>query len=129
MRNKVGRDSGFTFIELLVSVTIVAVMMSVAVVSYANVNQRSRDSKRRADLETIRSALEICRANTGAYPASVTGSVTCSDATVTLTATPADPLNTGVHVYSYSRLTTTTYTLSAQLELPVNPTAYQVTNP
>ena len=122
-------EKGFTFIELLVSVTIVAVMMSVAVVSYANVNQRSRDSKRRADLETIRSALEICRANTGTYPASITTNIICSDGAITLTATPADPINSGVHVYSYSRLTTTTYTLSAQLELPTNPTAYQVTNP
>ncbi len=128
-RRPAKRDSGFTFIELLVSVTIVAVMMSVAAVAYSNVNQRSRDSKRRADLETIRSALEICRANTGTYPASITGSITCSDGAVTLTATPADPLNSGVHVYSYTRSTTTTYTLSAQLELPANPTAYQVTNP
>ncbi len=121
------RDSGFTFIELLVSVTIVAVMMAVAAVSYANVNQRSRDSKRRADLETIRSALEICRANTGTYPASITDSVTCSDNAITLTATPVDPKSSSV--YTYSRPTTTTYTLSAQLELPDNPTAYQVTNP
>ena len=127
MKNMVERDSGFTFIELLVSVTIVAVMMSVAAVSYLSVNQRSRDSKRRADLETIRSALEICRANTGTYPASITTSITCSDGAVTLTATPVDPKDSSV--YTYSRTTTTTYTLTAQLELPANPTAYQVTNP
>ena len=77
----------------------------------------------------IRSALEICRANTGAYPATIASSVVCSDGATTLTTTPSDPLNTGVHVYSYNRLTTTTYTLSAELELPVNPTTYTLTNP
>lgn len=127
MRNK--NQKGFTFIELLVSVTIVAVMMSIAAVSYANVNRRSRDSKRRADLETIRSALEICRANTGTYPASIISSITCSDSAVTLATTPDDPLNTGVHVYTYSRPTTTTYTISAELELPTDPTTYTLTNP
>ncbi len=122
-------ERGFTFIELLVSVTIVAVMMSVAAVSYTSVNKRSRDSKRKADLEMIRSALEICRANTGVYPASISGNITCSDGVVTLAATPADPVNTGVHVYTYTRLTTTTYTLAAELETPADPTTYSLRNP
>ncbi len=122
-------SKGFTFIELLVSVTIIAIMMAAAAVSYSNTNKRSRDAKRRADLETIRAALEICRANTGTYPATITGSVTCSDAAVTLETTPNDPANSGVHVYTYSRLTATTYTLTAQLELPSDPTAYALKNP
>ncbi len=123
------KKNGFTFIELLVVITIMAVMMAAAIVSYTNTNTRSRDSKRRADLEVIRSALEICRANTGTYPATITGSIVCSDGITTLASTPNDPQNTGVHVYAYSRLTTTTYTLTAQLELPVNPTAYSLKNP
>ncbi|OGD71178.1 hypothetical protein A2703_02325 [Candidatus Collierbacteria bacterium RIFCSPHIGHO2_01_FULL_50_25] len=109
------QDSGFSFIELLVSVTIMAVMMAAAVVSYSNTNQRSRDARRQADVQTIRSALEICRSNTGIYPASIAGTVTCSDATVTLSATPTDP-QTG-NAYPYSRPTTTTYSLSCTLEL------------
>src|SRR3989344_5158240 len=118
---------GFTFIELLVTVTIMAVMMAVAIVSYSNTNLRSRDTKRKADLEVIRSALEICRSNTGSYPASVNSNVTCSDGVVTLQATPIDP-KTGA-VYTYNRPTTTTYTLSTSLELPTYPTAHSLVNP
>ena len=118
---------GFTFIELLVSVTIMAVMMAAAVVSYSNTNLRSRDTKRKADLEVIRSALEICRSNTGSYPASIAGTVTCSDGTVTLQTTPTDPKTEAV--YTYSRPTTTTYTLSGDLELPTYPTTYSLVNP
>lgn len=108
-------ESGFTFIELLVSVTIMAVMMAAAVVSYSNTNQRSRDAKRQADMQTIRSALEICRSNTGTYPASIASNVTCSDDVITLRTTPTDPKTTDV--YPYSRPTTTTYSLSCTLEL------------
>lgn len=128
-RAAISRQRGFTFIELLVSVSIIAVLMAVASVSYSNTNRRSRDAKRRADLETVRSALEICRANTGTYPATITGSVTCSDGVVTLEATPSDPKNSGIYVYTYSRPTTTTYTLTASLELPVDPTTYTLKNP
>lgn len=123
---------GFTFIELLVSVTITAIMMAVAVVSYSSTNIRSRDAKRKADLEVIRSALEICRSNYGEYPSSIATNITCtqggvSTGDVTLNSVPTDP-KTGA-VYSYSRPTTTTYTLSASLELPTYPTAYSLSNP
>ncbi|MBI2326421.1 prepilin-type N-terminal cleavage/methylation domain-containing protein [Candidatus Collierbacteria bacterium] len=109
------KNKGFTFIELLVSVTIMAVMMAVAIVSYSSTNVRSRDTKRKADMETIRSALEICRSNTGEYPAVIYNSVVCSDTTVTLQNTPTDPKPPAVYVYT--PLTTTTYTLTCTLEL------------
>jgi len=122
------KNRGFTFIELLVSVTIMAVMLAAAIVSYSNTNLRSRDAKRKADLETIRSALEICRSNTSTYPTSPLGNtVTCSDGTVTLRTVPTDPKT--LDIYPYSRPTTTTYTLSASLELPTYPTAYSLSNP
>ena len=107
---------GFTFIELLVTVTIMAVMMAVAIVSYSSTNVRSRDTKRKADLEVIRSALEICRSNTGTYPTSPLGNtVTCSDGAVTLKTVPTDPKPPAVYVYT--RSTPTTYTLTCTLEL------------
>lgn len=63
------KKSGFTMIELLVAATILAVLSVVGVVSYTNINKRSRDSKRLSDLEQMRSALEMFRADQGYYPA------------------------------------------------------------
>ncbi len=123
------RVSGFTFIELLVTVTIMAVMMAVAMVSYSNTNLRSRDAKRKADLEVIRSALEICRSNDGRYPGSVYASVSCTGGTVTLQNTPRDPKNSSNYVYVLGASPFTTYTLSANLELPSYPTTYSLSNP
>lgn len=59
---------GFTLIEVLVAVTIIAVLVSIGVVSYSSVNKRSRDAKRRGDIEQLRSALEMYRADIGSYP-------------------------------------------------------------
>jgi len=114
------KNKGFTFVELLVTVTIMAVMMAVAIVSYSSTNVRSRDTKRKADMETIRSALEICRSNYGEYPASIEGSITCTEGEVattdiTLQSTPNDPKPPAVYVYT--RPTSTTYTLTCTLEL------------
>lgn len=66
LRGKNG--AGFTLIELLISISIIAILISIAVVQYSSVNQRSRDGKRKSDLEQIRAALEIYRDDKGYYP-------------------------------------------------------------
>ncbi len=63
----VSRRSGFTLIEVLVTATIITVLTAIGVVSYTNINKRSRDTKRRSDMEQIRSALEMYRADNGSY--------------------------------------------------------------
>ncbi len=71
-------QKGFTLIELLVVILIIAVLSSVGLVSYRSANQRARDAKRKADVEQIRAALEMYKADAGSYPISLTfgGSLT-----------------------------------------------------
>lgn len=64
---------GFTLLEMLVSIAIIALILSIATVSYISVNRRSRDAKRKGDIEQIRSALEFYRADLGFYPAAGDG--------------------------------------------------------
>ncbi len=59
---------GFTLIEILVAVTIVAVLSAIGVTSYQSINKRTRDARRKSDLEQIRSALEFYRTDVGHYP-------------------------------------------------------------
>jgi len=62
------RKNGFTLMELLISISIIAILIVVGIVSYTSINKNSRDAKRRSDLEQIRSALEMYKADNGYYP-------------------------------------------------------------
>ncbi len=63
------KSGGFTLLEVLVTATIIAILTAIGIVSYASVNKRSRDVKRKSDLEQVRSALEMYRSdNNGEYP-------------------------------------------------------------
>lgn len=97
---------GFTLIEILVAATILAVLAAIGFVSYASVNQRGRDSKRKSDVEQIRQALEMYRSDNGYYPGTGAGSWTdASGLSSTLVSTylpavPSDPKSTD-QVYRY----------------------------
>ncbi len=64
------KKTGFSLVEILVVITIIGVLTSIAAVSYSSLSKNSRDAKRRSDLEQIRAALEMYRSNspTGIYP-------------------------------------------------------------
>lgn len=67
------KEKGFTLIELLVVMTIIAILAGLALVSYQGARKTARDGKRKADMETIRSALEMYRADNGEYPPTTSG--------------------------------------------------------
>ena len=53
------KNKGFTFVEIMVTAAIIAVLAAVGMVSYENANKKVRDGRRKADLEQIRVALEM----------------------------------------------------------------------
>lgn len=61
-------STGFTLIELLVVIAIIGILAALATVSYSESQQKSRDSRRKADLSAIQKALELAKQDTaGAY--------------------------------------------------------------
>mgnify|MGYP003817568373 CR=1 FL=1 len=106
------KSFGFTLIELLVAMTIVAILMGISLVSYQGARKSSRDGKRKADLEQIRSALEMCRTDSNSYPASIYPNVSCGTK-IYLSSTPKDPADGSNYYYLGA---TNTYTLCAYLE-------------
>jgi len=62
------RTKGFTLIEILVVITILALLIVIGAISYSSVNKKSRDARRKSDIEQFRSALEMYRADKGYYP-------------------------------------------------------------
>ncbi|MFH0749862.1 MAG: prepilin-type N-terminal cleavage/methylation domain-containing protein [Candidatus Gottesmanbacteria bacterium] len=64
---------GFTLMEILVAISIIAVLTAIGIVSYTSINKNARNAKRRSDIEQMRSALELYRSDFGYYPAVNTG--------------------------------------------------------
>lgn len=112
--------TGFTLIELLVAMTVMAVLIAVGLVSYQGAKKAARDGKRKADLEQIRSALEIYRSDCKTYPLALgtqlkgvyTPPAACSTSDVYMEQVPVDP---GSCSYSYSS-STNSYVLCASQE-------------
>ena len=58
----------FTLVELIVVITILAVLWTIAFVSFQNYVLNSRDSKRTTDIKNIEKTLELSKLQTGVYP-------------------------------------------------------------
>ena len=106
------KNKGFTLIELLVTTTVILLLTSIAIVSYASASKRSRDNKRISDLETIRSALEIYRSDIGLYPASLND---LTEDSTYINEIPTDPKPNN-YIYFYSSSDPFSYTLCAYIE-------------
>ena len=106
------RNKGFTLLELLVVISLIGLLTAIGVVNFQATNQRSRDGKRQADLEQLRTALEIARADSSnnTYPADLDSLVTGAY----MPSLPVDP-KTGTYVYSPAG-DFRTYSLCAHLE-------------
>jgi general secretion pathway protein G len=109
--NKIKNSKGFTLFELLVSISIIAILTAVAVVSFGGMNKKTRDARRISDVEKIRVALESYKQVNGMYPAVISNLVTAKF----LDKEPTDPKNTSTK-YQYSS-TNATYYLCAAVEL------------
>jgi prepilin-type N-terminal cleavage/methylation domain-containing protein len=150
------QNQGFTLIELLVVLTIIGILIGLSIFGLIGTREGSRDAKRKADLELIRSGLELYRSDCGAYPRNVTYTTNWPNQITGGTAPPASPpsscVSGNVYVnvpmdpaypsrnYSYiSNASGTTYVICASLEQSTDTVTgcasctttcnYKVTNP
>lgn len=63
---------GFTLIELLITMLIIGIIASLAVVGLTSVRSKSRDTRRISDIRQIQNALEIYRNDNNVYPSAIT---------------------------------------------------------
>lgn len=72
MSNQEGQRSipirGFTLIEMLIVISLIAILTVAAVANYSDSRAQSRDAKRQADLRNLQSALESYKSKYGRYP-------------------------------------------------------------
>lgn len=113
--------SGFTLVELMISISIIAVLSSIGLVLYKNSQITARDGKRKQDLKALSVAVELFYQDNKRYPCSGNGHQTlltsgngsftdssfCPGGSNTsisptyINQIPKDPLSTGSYVYTY----------------------------
>ncbi len=64
-------ETGFTIIELLVSVAIIAILSGVVIVSLGNAREKGRDARRVSDIQQIQLALSRYYDTNNQYPAAI----------------------------------------------------------
>lgn len=69
--NKV-KKSGFTIVELLIVIVVIAILAAISIVAYNGIQQRAKASKRDADISQIEKAIRLARTNTNLTTVGIT---------------------------------------------------------
>lgn len=103
--------SGFSLVELLVVITIIAILSVAAYSAVGGNTIKARDAKSKQDISTIQQALELYFAEKSIYPPTLTGTDIPKKY---LSDIPKDP-GAGKHNYLY-KVSGATYQIAATLE-------------
>ena len=112
---KLKSKQGFTLIEIVVVMAIIAVLTSIIVGGFRTSQARGRDAQRKSDLKQISNALELYHSDYNRYPAAIVfGSELTDGKTSYMKEVPEDP-GGAAYVYAVS-LSGNKYQLFAYLE-------------
>ena len=102
---------GFTIVELLIVIVVIAILAAISLVAYNGTQARANDSKRVNDFSAIQKALRMYYVDNGRYPACGTHTATrggCAMSGIAshlvpkyISKLPADPVSTGSTDYGY----------------------------
>lgn len=100
------KRKGFTLIELLVVISIIGILAAFIIASFGSAQQKARDSRRKADLDALKKALELYKGDTAGskyYLAQVSagGAPPSGLAPTYIKAIPKDP-KTGLDYFYWS---------------------------
>jgi len=73
-------DRGFTIVQLLIVIVIIAILAAITIVAYTNISTRAADSAYSADANSIQKVAEVYYTENGSYPISAANFAAASTA-------------------------------------------------
>ena len=97
------KNNGFTLFELLVSISIIAILTALAIISYSSAQKKARDTRRQEDIQMIAKAAEQYYSQMAySYPQGTTVANWTAGGTALLNVFPVDPKNVAPYIYNYT---------------------------
>ncbi len=126
--NSLRSRAGFTLIELLVVISIMVILITMGITSFATAQKKGRDTKRKNDLKDIQTALEqhysVCNYTYPVPTGFYTQGIICTSPSIAILPTvPTDPRTTPYYCPTpvASKCTSTAYTICTTLESEPTP--------
>lgn len=77
MLHKLNKTSGFTLVELLIVIVVIALLAAISVAAYSGIQDRARNTHVLSMFDTYEKALAIYYYDTGTYPTVAGNNVAC----------------------------------------------------
>jgi type IV pilus assembly protein PilA len=62
------KASGFTIVELLIVIVVIAILAAITIVAYSGITARAKNSQAQSNVESVQKVAEAYNADSGAYP-------------------------------------------------------------
>jgi len=96
------RKKGFTIIELLIVIAVIAILVGIALPRFKGMQDEGKIAQAKGELRTLQTAVESYYIhNSNAYPANINAALTAATPNIIGAVSPTDPFN-GANLYGYA---------------------------